>query len=131
MIKLLFLIQFSALCILCGVMFYYKHLLKKRLTSLQEELNRLKRENKVISAGAVGVGQRIVDLEQYINDLAWRQNKQESRQSSLASYTQATKMASMGAQINDIIDSCGLSKAEAELVMVLQKKSHDTSSLAS
>lgn len=103
--------------------------LNNRLTGHQADIKRLRKENKVILAGAVGVGQRIVDLEKQIHELSFRQEKKIVQKPSTNSYLQASKLAQMGASLEDITESCALSRAEAELVLVLKQKTQAESDL--
>ncbi|MNG17035.1 hypothetical protein D3C84_1009930 [compost metagenome] len=47
-------------------------------------------------------------------------NQMEQRDPSSLSFTQAARLAGMGASVDDLTQSCGLTKAEAELVSKLQ-----------
>ena len=102
----------------------YSHLnTTRRLARLQqhmlEELQQTKKEFKLIVAGLSGVGKHLAEVEKQFVDLADKQNEMvelaQSEQDQNV-YAQAAKMIEMGATVEDVMSSCGLSRAESELL---------------
>lgn len=83
-----------------------------RLESLESNLNAL-------CAGAVGVDQRVSRLERENRDLAHRQETMETQQKSDRPFGKAIEMVHRGANANQLIDELGLSRGEADLVVML------------
>ena len=92
------------------------------IQQLTEDNQRIKKDLRVISSGSISVGQRLVILEEYIQQIALKQDKSDSRQKDLSSYSHAAKIIEIGGNIDDVMQSCGLSKAEAELVAKLKNR---------
>lgn len=82
-----------------------------QIHSLTENLNAL-------CSGAVGVDQRVSNLERTGRDLAHRQESMESNQSDRP-YGEAIQMVQQGATANTLVQELGLSRSEADLVVML------------
>ncbi len=85
--------------------------LQMRVHSLTENLNAL-------CSGAVGVDQRVSNLERSGRDLAHRQESMESTQSDRP-YGEAIQMVQRGATASALVEELGLSRSEADLVVML------------
>lgn len=105
-----------------AILLYFRKLNQKFQDHIEQEHAKLRRELKVVRASSIGVGERVAHLEDYLENLSYRQDKAELRQSSISSYSHAAKMAEMGGSEEDIMSSCGLTRAEAELVSIIKKK---------
>ena len=95
---------------------------KKKIIKLEQENVKLKKDLRIIGSSAVGVGQRLNKFEDYMQRLSSRQDVAELKQGATASYSHAIKIVEIGGSIDDIIDGCGLTRAEAELITMLHKK---------
>jgi hypothetical protein len=91
------------------------------LRSLQNDL-------RALCNAAVGMGDRVNQMERRLRQVAERQEALGLRQDQLnqddpeaRSYTQAIKMAHKGAAVDDLIEVCGLSRGEAELVAMMHR----------
>ncbi|AKH22109.1 hypothetical protein AAY24_07225 [Sedimenticola thiotaurini] len=85
--------------------------LQARVHSLTENLNAL-------CSGAVGVDQRVSNLERSGRDLAHRQESMESTQQDRP-YGEAIQMVQQGATASALVEELGLSRSEADLVVML------------
>ena len=65
------------------------------------------------------LGKRIIDLENRLSVLSARQQELEYQDFGHLPFQQAAQLIEMGAAVEDIIKSCGLSRSEAELVNLL------------
>ncbi|WP_144209900.1 DUF2802 domain-containing protein [Shewanella donghaensis] len=96
------------------------------LTVLVKENDRqresLKRELQELRSGTIGVGKRVLELEQKISKQSEiiEEASQQDPQSKL--YSRALKMVALGAGVEELVQECELPKAEAELIIRLHKK---------
>lgn len=106
-----------------GIIYLYKirSYFNTKLQKLEQEQLKLKKDLRMVGSGAVGVGQRVNKIEDYMQRLASRQDVTELKQGATASYAHAAKIVKIGGSVEDIIEGCGLTHAEAELVAMLHK----------
>src|SRR3990167_915078 len=71
--------------------------------------------------GSVRMGEELHELRRVVAPLPDKLNQIEQRDPNSLSFTQAARLAGMGASVDDLNQSCGLSKAEAELVSKMQQ----------
>lgn len=103
--------------------------LHKIIKNLHLTLHQLQQDIKAVGAGAIGVGQRLQMVETKLTQAIDQQELLEQRDAEQLSYTQANKLCAMGASAEEVMDACGLSKAEAELVALVHRPSpHQSSS---
>lgn len=89
--------------------------------SMEQRLHTLEKQIATATAGSVGVGKRLVALEQELQSLAAAREGQDfadDRQE----YTQAMQMLDQGADIDTVVASCGLSRSEAQLMALVRKQ---------
>lgn len=98
------------------------------LWSMRRERARLAREAEVVRgdmralvSAAVGVGERVMRLERQLTQLAERQDQLDLNDPAHQSYQQAIRMARRGSDMNELIEVCGLTRGEAELVAMLHR----------
>ena len=70
----------------------------------------------------VGLGQKVSEQQDVIQHLNERIRELEHADTDGRLYSRASKMVQLGADINELIEECELPKAEAELMLSLQKK---------
>ncbi|MFG3451464.1 MULTISPECIES: DUF2802 domain-containing protein [Pseudomonadaceae] len=71
--------------------------------------------------GSVRMGQELRDLSRIVAPLPEQLSQLEQRDPNNFSFTQAAKLVGMGASVDDLTQSCGLSQSEAELVRKLHQ----------
>ena len=86
---------------------------------LQARLEQLSRELATFQQGSIRMGEEITALRQQVKRLEDKQFKLEQHDPQSLPYNQAARLVGMGASIEDLTQSCGLSKAEAELFVKL------------
>ncbi|SFD08326.1 Protein of unknown function [Thiohalospira halophila DSM 15071] len=98
------------------------------LLAMRRERTRLAREAEVVRgdmralvSAAVGVGERVMRLERQLTQLAERQDQLDLNDPAHQSYQQAIRMARRGSDMNELIEVCGLTRGEAELVTMLHR----------
>ncbi|MDX1599765.1 MAG: DUF2802 domain-containing protein [Marinobacter sp.] len=91
-------------------------------TRLKERCDTLGRELHATASGSMGVGQRLVTCERQLHEL--RSTLDEMRQNDplRISYDEASRLVDLGADIDDLMNTCGISRPEAELVSALRKR---------
>jgi hypothetical protein len=90
--------------------------------SLKSRCDTLGRELHATASGSMGVGQRVVVCERQLHEL--RTTMEEMRQNDplRISYDEASRLVDLGADIDDLMNTCGISRPEAELVSALRKR---------
>lgn len=85
---------------------------------LKDENRRIRNKMKVITAGALGVGEKINKLQSDFRTISAKIKPNSCTfNDNVNIYAQAKVIAAKGGSISDIMYSCGLSKAEAELII--------------
>lgn len=89
---------------------------------LKDRCETLGRELHATASGSMGVGQRLVVCERQLHEL--RSTIDEMRQNDplRISYDEASRLVDLGADIDDLMNTCGISRPEAELVSALRKR---------
>ncbi|VAW81901.1 hypothetical protein MNBD_GAMMA13-2133 [hydrothermal vent metagenome] len=88
--------------------------LQRRIQSLEQEIG-------VLCSASVGAGDHILKLEQQVKRIIERQERMELRTTGDRPYTQANQLVNKGADIEELMDSCGLTRGEAELLVMMQR----------
>lgn len=79
-------------------------------------------ELDIFEQASLGIGKRLVELELQLQAINDRISRIEMHgQDNNGSYPQAVKLIELGAGVDEIAQSCGISKIEAELLLVLNK----------
>lgn len=95
---------------------------KAQAVSAQRELQivQLEKQIAVTTKGSIGLGQRLLALEQQLRTVL---SKQEELQSGdTFAYGQAMQMLKQGADTATVASNCGFSNSEAELMALVQKQ---------
>ena len=122
------LVVLALVCVglVCTCMWLAKQL--RRAVTLQGErdavrdrrLKELSRRLDAYLTGSVQIGEELYELRRVVAPLPDKLSQIEQRDPSSLSFTQAARLAGMGASVEDLTQSCGLSQAEAELVRKMQ-----------
>lgn len=98
-------------------------------SQLTEQIILLRAELTELRSGVIGVGQRVLELEeqlsqqnQHIEALTERQQALEMTEPESKIYSRAMKMVQLGADLDEIIRECELPRAEAELLFNLHQQ---------
>lgn len=96
---------------------------------LTEQMTLLRAELAELRSGVIGVGQRVLQLEEQLaaqNDqleaLTERQQALELTEPESKIYSRAMKMVQLGADLDEIMRECELPRAEAELLYNLHQQ---------
>ncbi|KAA1174806.1 DUF2802 domain-containing protein [Marinobacter salinexigens] len=90
--------------------------------SLKERCDTLGRELHATASGSMGVGQRLVACERQLHELRTTQDEMRQNDPLRISYDEASRLVDLGAEIDDLMNTCGISRPEAELVSALRKR---------
>lgn len=90
----------------------------ERLT-LEQRVEQLARDLVGFRQGTIGMGEELNVLRDQLKRLQDRQQQVEQQDSQALPYNQAARLVGMGASMEDLTQACGLSRAEAELVLKL------------
>ncbi len=90
----------------------------RRLAESEAQIHSLTENLNALCSGAVGVDQRVSNLERTGRDLAHRQESIESSQPDRP-YGEAIQMVQQGATASVLVQELGLSRSEADLVVML------------
>lgn len=88
----------------------------------------LRNEIRSITGSSIGMGKRLVDIEQRLNITVEKQLELENRDPGELAYNQAAKLMEMGAGVDDLVKNCGIGRPEAELMALLHKEMHPAGS---
>jgi len=99
----------------------------RKLKQKQEEarnethllIKALRNENHAMGSGAIGMGQRLVEVEKRLNNTMERQMEVEQRDPGSLPYAYAVRLVEMGATVDDLVQNCGLARVEAELITLV------------
>lgn len=91
------------------------------LQDAQRRIKQMEQELGALCSAAAGAGEHVLKLEQKVKRIIERQNLLELRASSDRPYNQASQLVHRGADINELVDTCGLTRGEAELLVMMQR----------
>jgi hypothetical protein len=91
------------------------------LYSLRERLQQTEQELAALCSAAVGAGDHVIKLEQQVQRMIERQNLIELRAAGSRPYTEASQLIHEGANVEELVESCGLTRGEAELLVMMQR----------
>ena len=113
----LFCVGLAAACYQLSLKLRQQAELQKERDALRDQ--RLKEVSRRLDAyltGSIRMGEELHELRRVVAPLPDKLSQMEQRDPSSLSFTQAARLVGMGASIDDLTHSCGLSQAEAELV---------------
>ena len=92
----------------------------KQFTALQQtQLKDLSHELQAMTSAAYGVGKRINQLSAQIRELDDRQEEFDLKEQGAQSMQQAIALVHKGASIEELMETCEMSRGEAELLMMV------------
>ncbi len=90
-------------------------------SALELRLREVSRRLDAYLTGSIRMGEELHELRRVVAPLPDKLSQMEQRDPSSFSFTQAARLVGMGASVDDLTQSCGLSRAEAELVSKLHQ----------
>ncbi|MFD2229949.1 DUF2802 domain-containing protein [Alkalimarinus sediminis] len=117
------LLSLTATAVLVGYVLFLRHIISKQRKEHSERLKTVNQELQAIGSGSMGVGRKLIMLEKQIAALKHNQDEMVKNDPNRVSYTEASRLVELGADVEDLMNSCGISRPEAELVTALSQKS--------
>ena len=105
--------------VLLGVGYWFVFRQQQRLKTLEQNLASLKTNLEMSSDSGIGVGRKVLSMERRLHATEQKQQEIESADLEKVSYNEAVRLLSLGANVDDLTGSCGLTRAEANLLKVL------------
>lgn len=93
----------------------------ERTAVYDQRLKELSRRLDAYLTGSIRMGEELHELRRVVAPLPDKLSQIEQRDPTSLSFTQAARLVGMGASVDDLTHSCGLTKAEAELVSRLHQ----------
>ena len=84
-----------------------------------QRLQQLKSEVNTFQQGSIRMGEDLIALREQFKRMEDKQQRIKQHDPQSLPYNQAARLVGLGASVEDLTQSCGLSKAEAELVAKL------------
>jgi type II secretory pathway pseudopilin PulG len=105
-------------------LFTFKRLRQQALDT-EKLIQRLTREVAASSSGSVGMGQRLLAMEKRLQTSGDKKPEKIDyyNDDEFQPYSQAAQMFKMGMDAEEVARRCGLSRAEASLLEMMQKSS--------
>lgn len=100
-----------------GIVFFRMSALNKHLA---DERDKLEKRIRIITSGAVGMGEKLVQLESRLAD-AVNGQLQTAESEAQFSYTQALKLIETGVDRSVVMSNSGLSESEVNLMELLHQ----------
>lgn len=110
------------LCLMLAQGIAYRHQLRKLRAEVKARSEDLGREVHAIASGSMGVGQRVVGCERQLHELRATLDEMRQNDPLRISYDEASRLVDLGADIEDLMNTCGISRPEAELVSALRRR---------
>lgn len=92
-------------------------------------INVLRNEIQGMTGSSIGMGKRLMTVEQKLDIAVEKQHELENRDPGVLAYNQAARLMEMGAGVEDLVRSCGIGRPEAELMALLHRELQDERSL--
>lgn len=116
-------------CIFAGIMAVYVVMIKRQLSRSEQFcsdlVDELAKEIRGISHGSMGVGRKTLILEERIDSLEDQLKALRDHEPIEVSYAEATRLVEMGAGIDELMNNCGISRPEAELVTAMSQHANE------
>lgn len=99
---------------------------RRRIARLEEKLKErcddLGREVRALSGGGLGMGRRLMEAERRVQQMQVTLEEMRQNDPLRVSYDEASRLVELGADVEDLMNSCGISRPEAELVSALRRR---------
>ena len=94
-------------------------MLQERLAERERELDALRNDLGALTRASVGAGDHLLQVEHRVRRLSERQNQTEMRAVGDRPYQQAIQLVQGGADAEELIRQCGLTRGEADLIVMM------------
>ncbi|MDH5444587.1 MAG: DUF2802 domain-containing protein [Gammaproteobacteria bacterium] len=94
---------------------------RRRLEKHLHEIRNIQHDIRAITAAAIGVGERVLELERRQRRLSEKQEQYDSYDPANRTYEQAIHMVKNGASAKELMEMCEISESEAELMALMHR----------
>jgi hypothetical protein len=112
----------AVLCLMLLQGLVARHQILNLKAELKTRCENLGRELHATASGSMGVGHRVVACERQLHELRGTLDEMRQNDPLRISYDEASRLVDLGADIDDLMNTCGISRPEAELVSALRKR---------
>ncbi len=113
---------------LVSLLAVYALVIKRSITLSERNMNdlvdNLAEQVQGMSKSSIGVGKKVLELEKHIAQLESKIEEMQKNDPAKVSYSEAARLVELGAGIEDLMNTCGISRPEAELVRALTENKH-------
>lgn len=110
----------SLLC--CGALWLSERRARATIKELESHINDISSELQGLTHASMGVGRKVQILEKDHERLNGKVTEIQKNDPATVSYSEAARLVGMGANVEELMNACGISRPEAELVLALTKK---------
>ncbi len=113
---------------LVSLLAIYALVIKRTITlserTMSDLVDNMAEEVQGMSKSSIGVGRKVLELEKHITVLEAKIEEMQKNDPAKVSYSEAARLVELGAGIEDLMNTCGISRPEAELVRALTENKH-------
>ncbi|MEX1669570.1 DUF2802 domain-containing protein [Zhongshania guokunii] len=95
-----------------------------RPPSAEELIATLEKKIELQNSAMSLLGERVSALEEYLEMIGSRQQRQDADKKDMRFYQQAISMVDKGLSAEELAQRCGISASEADLITMLYQKTH-------
>lgn len=114
---------FAILAVLCAILMMQIARLRRTLaqgdSQREASLRQIHEDMRALCAGSAALGAHLASLDQRLQRLSDQQRTLELREPGSQSYGFAIRLAQQGASVEELMENCGMSRGEAELLLRL------------
>lgn len=99
--------------------------LQQAQAKTEADLRAMRNDVTAVGRGAIGVGKRVQTLQQRLQTTERRQEDMEHKDIGNIAFSHANKLVQMGAPTGELVSTCGLSQAEADLIALMHVRSKE------
>lgn len=92
-----------------------------RIQQLEKQLRQARNDFRALTTASIGVGGRVMELERRQRRMAEKQEQVDIYESANQPYEHAITMAKKGLDVDELVDVCGVSRNEAELIHMMHR----------
>ena len=113
----------AALTLLCAHAWVTRRQILQLRAQMRERFELVGRELHATGSSSIGVGNRVVACERQLHELRGLMDEMRQNDPLRISYDEASRLVELGADVDDLMNTCGISRPEAELVSALRRRS--------
>ena len=108
----------SLLLLVSALMFLHS---RNRMVKQQRNLRDMQHDIRAITAAAIGVGERVLELERRQRRISEKQEQFDTYDPANVSYEQAIYMVKNGASAEELMEMCDIRESEAQLMALMHR----------